>query len=252
MAEGSWRLWLHFHLPSFATTPTASVATEARLPIHDVNDLAAGETRQVEIDLDTWHPGTVRGMVLVDGRPHVGRVNLRVGRTLWQGNGIEVPGRGWLTTNTEGSFEAELLPGQWTVQVELSGSFMPVEPAVRVEPGKSSSHTVHVATATLELRLLTSSGEPVAHRDVQLVHGLWRVLRTTDEAGRLEISSMTAGRYEVGTWKAPLAREADREAANRAGAWEAVRAAYIALGPITLPAGQKRARVDVKLPTGER
>jgi hypothetical protein len=252
MAAGSWRLWLHFHLPSFATTSTASVATEARLPIHDVNDLSAGETRRVEIDLSPWHAGTVHGTVLVDGKPHVGRVNLPMGRSLWQGSSIGVPGRGILTTDAQGRFEVELLPAEWTVQVEISGSFMPVAPAVRVEPGKGSSHPVRFSTATLELRLLTGSGEPVAYRDVQLVHGPWRLLRTTDGDGRLEISPMTTGRYEVGTWKARFAREADRDAANRAGAWEAVRTAYIALGPIALPAGETRARVEARLPAGER
>lgn len=170
--------------------------------------LAAGERRQVDYDLGALAPATLRGRVLLDGRPAAHR-QVELVRTLATdagGSGARA-GTTVVDTDADGRFAARgVPPGRYHLAIPVQPG--PGAGTVRLtsrevaeaEPGGEASAAFTLVSGALEVRVRDAGGLPLAGRAVAVTcreHGLL-CRGATDRDGLLRLAPVPAGTYVVG------------------------------------------------------
>ncbi len=126
--------------------------------------LTDGQTTTVDLDLICLLPGTVEGLVLLNGQPLASEnVTLTA-----DGNSVSV------TTDGEGRFRKSLMAGEYKVALHrLRGNsqFVSLRCPTRVQVARdqTTAVTLVLASATLKVTVLDPEGEPVAKLGLSLV-----------------------------------------------------------------------------------
>jgi len=155
------------------------------------------ETTHVDLDLASWLPGQLHGVVLRNGRPLAGeRVTVVVDRGVDArvfAHEQHVP----TTTDAEGRFHLRLRQGmcrvQWSRRTgDGSWTLLHAAGAASVETGRECDQTFELTTGTLRVRLLDGGGKPAPCVTLQLLSTAGKpqpLAATTDKNGVAEIEA---------------------------------------------------------------
>lgn len=103
---------------------------------------------------------------------------------------VETHGEGWAgfgTTDVAGRAEAELLPVRTRFRLSYGGHRMQVQQDLATEP------TVAVSTTEAIVRLVDSTGSPIAGSRVDIKTGRWILMGTTDANGEVRREMLPTG-----------------------------------------------------------
>ena len=165
------------------TDPSGLLSTELLPESRSFRVHHAGRRLRVRQDLadeSTVRFGTVRSSVIVqspDGAPVAGVA-------------VEAQGGQWLplgSTDAEGRVEAELLPLRTRFRLSHEGLRMQIQQDLAAEP------TVAVATTEAVVRLVDSTGAPIAGSQVDIKTGRWMLMGTTDGNGEVRREVLPTG-----------------------------------------------------------
>jgi len=132
--------------------------SQVLLPLGSTGPLVEGQTTELKIDASAGMPCTLQGRVLVNGEPWVAKpvsVRFEYGVSLLR----EYPGSiGWgLTTNADGVFTLDRLPGRYRVAVD--GVDAPE--VAQMAPGATAEFTFTISSGTIALTFVDEHGAPV-------------------------------------------------------------------------------------------
>jgi hypothetical protein len=158
LPPGTWDVTLMYWERS------ASMGRSHQLPL-GTHVLADGADVEVRADLTSLLPGTVRGLVLADGVPvanaHCAVDERREGSDVW-------PTATMFETDAEGRFELTTRPGTYRLRCTSRAGI--ATPLLVVARGQVVEQTFTFAVGTLQVRLLTATGEPAADVGIHVNH----------------------------------------------------------------------------------
>ena len=158
---GDWRLMVREITPDgtfgFGMQPVAAV------------HLQPGATTAVDIDLSSWLPATIDGLVRRGGEPLANAAVMLLGTRAGAGRAATTRDTIAVTTDAEGRFRAAVWPGCYRVGLDASPG-PPIERVARlvasvhtlqVPPGAELQATFDIDVATLRLHLFDGAGRAV-------------------------------------------------------------------------------------------
>jgi len=229
----------------------SSTGQEGHPPLARIS-LLDGETRELELDARAFLPGSLRGRILLEGRP--------LPRAIWtlltaagnDRNRIQILGP---PTDELGRFHAPRVPpGPCWLRVEAApggpaGALYAVERAP-VLPGLEAMMDFHLASAALRIRILALDGEtPLPGRTLHLKSAalLSEEVLQTDEQGRVLLAPAPPGEIEV-YLRSPETPEAEWQALP----WEEKKARLLPLGTIRAEHGKPETEAVLRIPPSAR
>lgn len=202
--------------------------------------LVDGDNPPAEFDISAMLPGTLAGLVLHNGLPLAhGRLQLRS------------PSFGHpIGTDAEGRFRLDLPAAEY--RVELAGSAaLAADSSAIVVRGQTTEHTFSIASATLQLELLTVDGTPATNAQVRL-HPRRDFLATAEPGGTLDCV-LAPGSYRLQVLPAALGSPAAMHELTIEGMQKQLEDPFAAhlldCGEVHLRAGETRA-LRVVVPAG--
>lgn len=250
--DGSWQVCVRFRLPGLCRG--SGVARVAELAT--VRDLRCNDERRVELDCSGLGTGNLQALVLVDGDPLVnGKVQLLYRHAGLQWGDREVAEAAVRTaTDTEGRLTADLPPGDWALSVSVPGrnggeATLRNEQFAVVRAGGATSITYAMQRRTLRAHILRADGAPEVGRSFLVLQEHYlKSAGKTDDAGWLQIDSVIPGSFELVSWPNALTGQKAQSAYIKEHPYPQWLDALIRLGPVSMPAGQTRAEVELRLP----
>ena len=227
---GTWELELSFKYVD------GRGATYTPEPLGRTLVLQEGDVRELKLDLGHLHPGTVQGLVFVDGwacrNTQLHFTGTRKDATGGQKHAWALRGA---QTHGQGRFTAQLLPGSYHVGVDVNDPAWANErrawcgESILVAAGRDQTRTFQIQRRKLRVRVLDAAGKPVAKKTFEVeAPKPWYVDDvTTDADGWLTIDPAPDGAVQLSC------------------------APKIKLPPVRVPAGMLKGAVTVKMPKQE-
>jgi 5-hydroxyisourate hydrolase-like protein (transthyretin family) len=215
-------------------------------------DLVDDQVTTIAPDLSRLLPGTLEALVMHDGAP-LANTLVNLGRL--------VPGAQWpqpedaLTTDGEGRLRASLRAGEyrasWFAQHgNGSSSMLPSLETAIVRVGETTQQRFTIVSGTVKVRLVDSSGAPVANVQIMLANVAGEStegLGATGADGRIE-KRFTPGTFTASVMPKRLQdQKALMEFYRTATDPAAMLRAFVTVGTITVRAGETH-EVELRLP----
>lgn len=227
---GNWRLSLGYWLQVGNRGGTSRQLELARLP-----GLADGDTRWLDLDIAASQPGSVVGLVRLEGQP-------------WR-RGEARLGNVHVRTDDEGRFTAELDPGRYWLELLHAGDvarpFALSDRPIDVVPDQVAEQIFEVRRRVLRLRVLEPDGTPATQRLILLRGALSSDDPERDADGWITVDPIPPRPILVLTY--PIGFVA---AARAAMSPEDRQRIVIRLGEVTAPEGPREAQIELRIPPG--